>query len=350
MCERAALILAGGRAKRFQTSPEEWRDKALAKLFGIPLIVHVVKAVKNVVDEVIICVNDEARGALYSKVLKEHSISSAEFCVDEEFARVKGPLTAIATGLKNSKADYCAVLPCDVPLIQPTVVDHLLNVVKSSSVAVPTWPDGRLESLILTCERAVAAQISITLCELGRGRPDDIVRGASKVNFVSTVGELKKFDPDLKSFVNINLPKDLEALPKRIGGKGPITSSLNLSIGCPDVSEFKRLRTALDYIREGKLHEASCIFSSLSANMEEKRLSFWGAIIRENEGEALLRLSTQSEGGMEGHNYTKANEAFIKAAEDYRLEAEFYERNQVDFLAKRARIDEKRNALRYLKS
>ncbi|MEM3550604.1 MAG: molybdenum cofactor guanylyltransferase [Candidatus Bathyarchaeia archaeon] len=339
MSERAALILAGGKAKRFQTSLEEWRDKALAKLFGVPLIVHVVKAAKNVVDEIIICVNNEARSAIYSKVLKEHSISSVKFCIDEEFAGVKGPLTAIATGLKNSKADYCTVLPCDVPLIKPMVIDHLLNAVKGSSVAVPTWPDGRLESLMLTCERAFAAQISIALCELGRRRPDDIVRGACKVNFVSTIGELKKLDPELKSFVNINFLKDLEALPKRVGGKGPITSSLNLSIGCPDMSEFKQLKKASEYIGEGKFFEASDLFSSLSANMEERGLNFWSAIIRENEGEALLK----------GCNYIKVNEAFTKAAEDYRLEAEFYERNQVGFLAKRARIDEQRVKLRYLK-
>ncbi len=32
MTKRAALILAGGKARRFQVKQEEWQDKALAEL------------------------------------------------------------------------------------------------------------------------------------------------------------------------------------------------------------------------------------------------------------------------------------------------------------------------------
>jgi hypothetical protein len=43
---------------------------------------------------------------------------------------------------------------------------------------------------------------------------------------------------------------------------------------------------------------------------------------------------------MRGDNCLKSKVAFMKAAENYRLEASFYEKNQVYFLAKRARVDE----------
>ena len=59
MTKRAALILAGGKARRFQRKQEEWQDKALAELFGKPLLVHVAESACGVVDEVVVCINDE---------------------------------------------------------------------------------------------------------------------------------------------------------------------------------------------------------------------------------------------------------------------------------------------------
>jgi molybdopterin-guanine dinucleotide biosynthesis protein A len=349
MTKRAALILAGGQAKRFQVGQEEWKDKALARLFGKPLLVHVVEAINNVVDEIIVCVNDEARKSLYSKALNEYSISYVKFCVDQKFAHVKGPIAAIATGLKSANAHYCAVLSCDVPLMQPIVVDYLFNAVIDSSVAVPIWPDGRLESLIITCERPTAAQIAVALCELGRRRPDDMIRGASRVNFVSTVGDLKNLDPEFKSFVNINFREDLIRLPTRAVENGPIKESLHLKFGCPSTPELEQLKTASEYHRKGKFLEASTIFSSMSTHLESEGLNFWAAISRDNEGEALLSLSRQGDMKMKEDNYVKSKAAFKKAAENYGLEAEVYEKNQVGFLVKRARTDEMWSSSRSLK-
>jgi molybdopterin-guanine dinucleotide biosynthesis protein A len=59
--KRAALILAGGKSQRFQSKRREWRDKALSHLSGKPLLVHVVQNANEVVDEVVVCVNDETR-------------------------------------------------------------------------------------------------------------------------------------------------------------------------------------------------------------------------------------------------------------------------------------------------
>ena len=70
MVKRAALILAGGKARRFQTIDAVWRDKALAELDGKPLLIHAIENVQGVVDEVAVCVNDEERKAKYAQILK----------------------------------------------------------------------------------------------------------------------------------------------------------------------------------------------------------------------------------------------------------------------------------------
>jgi len=341
MTKKAALILAGGQARRFQVKREEWKDKALARLYGKPLIVHVVEAVNNLVDSIVICVNEEARKPLYSEVLRKYSIGYVKFCVDERFPYVKGPITAIATGLKSTDADYCVVLPCDVPLMQPAVIEHLFNAVRDSSVAVPIWPDGRLESLIITCKRPITSQIAVALCKLGRRRPDDIIRGASRATFVSTVGDLKDLDPEFKSFVNINFREDLTRLPTRVVEDGPIKETLRLAIGCPRTPEWEQLETALEYSRGGKFLEASDMFSSLSSRFENRKLNFWAGITRENEGRSLYNLSEmQQNARFKKDYYVQSKIAFTKAAENYELEAEFYEKNQLSFLAKRAKTDE----------
>jgi molybdopterin-guanine dinucleotide biosynthesis protein A len=78
MTKRAAIILAGGKGKRFQSQPEIWQDKALAKLFDKPLLVHAVESVRKAVGEIVICVNDEARKAMYAQILEKHGVSDVK--------------------------------------------------------------------------------------------------------------------------------------------------------------------------------------------------------------------------------------------------------------------------------
>ena len=75
MGKRAALILAGGRARRFQSIDKTWQDKALAELSGKPLLIHAIENVRDVVDEIVVSVNDEQRKTKYAQTLKEHAIN-----------------------------------------------------------------------------------------------------------------------------------------------------------------------------------------------------------------------------------------------------------------------------------
>lgn len=70
MNRRAALILSGGKARRFQSTGEDWQDKALAVLSGKPLLIQAVENVQDIVDEVAVCVNDEERKTKYTQIPK----------------------------------------------------------------------------------------------------------------------------------------------------------------------------------------------------------------------------------------------------------------------------------------
>lgn len=70
MAKRAALILAGGKARRFQSIDKVWQDKALAELSGKPLLIHAIENVKNLVDEIAVSVKDEERKQKYEQIRK----------------------------------------------------------------------------------------------------------------------------------------------------------------------------------------------------------------------------------------------------------------------------------------
>ncbi len=338
MVKRAALILAGGKARRFQTGREEWRDKALALLSGKPLLIHAIENVQSVVDEVVVCVNDEERQKKYAQILRKHCLN-VKISIDEKISHISGPNVAIMSGLKAVHADYCLTLPCDMPFLQPKVAEYMFNEAEGFEVAVPMWPNGRLETLIMVLERPHSLEIAETLCQLKRPRSDDIPRGASKTLLVSPVNHIKTLDPELKSFININSKEDLTRLQTR-RSHGPVTENLPLSLGVLSISDLWLLREGAKKLQEGKLLEAQKTFAFCAGNLEVCNSFFWAALAEESLGEALLTLAhKQSEVQSESELDFEGKEAYLRAANSYRIEAKIYENNRALLLAERALAD-----------
>jgi molybdopterin-guanine dinucleotide biosynthesis protein A len=338
MTKRAALILAGGKSRRFQFKGGKWEDKALATLSGKPLLIRAVENVRGIVDEVAVSVNDEERGARYAEVLKKHAIKAVRIVVDEK-NDISGPTVAIMSGLRCVQGDYCLTLPCDMPFLQPKVADYLFRQAEGFDVAVPMWPNGRLETLLTVLARQSGLEITGALCKLKRPRSDDIQRGASKILLASTVDEIRTLDPELKSFININSKEDLSRLQTR-RAHGPVTENLRLNLSVLSISDLQLLREGARMVQEGKLSHAASTFASCASNFEVCGSFFWAAVSWENQGEALLKLSMQqvdpkaaAEADFEG------KEAFVKGANNYRLEAEMHEENRCMLLAQRALAD-----------
>ncbi len=339
MTKRAGIVLAGGKAERFQENNGTWQDKALAELSGKPLIVHAVENLRKVVDEIVICVNDGARKAQYTSVLAKNGINNVRLLVDEKIDHLGGPLVAIYTGLKAVEAEFCITLPGDMPMVQPAVIEYMFGELKDSRVVVPVCPNGRLETLVMVLERGSALEIASTLCQLKRPRSDDIIRGALKVLFVSTVGEIMALDPELKSFVNINSREDLARLQPRCVD-GPVTQNIRLNLGSLPLAELEHLREASVLCQEGKFVEASRVFSSCADHFEGKELFFWAALSRENEGKSLLSgFKNQLKSELFSEHVVAGRKALLEAAKNYGFEAEVHESCGCVFLSERARSD-----------
>jgi molybdenum cofactor guanylyltransferase len=330
MTKRAALILAGGKAKRFQNGNVNWQDKALARLSGKPLLVHAILNVSGVVDETIICVNNEARKKQYTEVLAEYGLDNLKLVTDEKIENYGGPLLAILTGLKFTNADFCLTLPADMPLLKPQVANYLFQNAKGNNTTVPMWPNGKLENLVMILKTYEISEVIKTLFQMNRSRPLDIIRAASKVMLINIEGEIRTLDPEMRSFVNINSPQDLILLKAR-QTQGPVTKNIEINLGDLPIAKIKQLQEVLTKI---KFDPTIVEFLSFIAKyFEESKMFFWGAISREKIGKSLLELESIG-------TDAKGKAALLQAAKNYSFEASIYENNQCLLLAERARADQ----------
>lgn len=195
----SALILAGGLGSRLG-----YREKALIDINGRPLIQLIIEMLENVVDSIIISVRDRAQGELLASSLSH----VYRFAYDEE--RNMGPMSGILSGLLSCEDEYCFIAACDMPFINNDVVRLLFKRCVDHDAAIPRWEDGFLEPLhaVYRC----APMIRETKKAIERG--EKIILAPvfrMNVNFVP-VDEIRRFDPDLRTFININTNEDIQEL------------------------------------------------------------------------------------------------------------------------------------------
>lgn len=208
---RSAIVLAGGKSRRLGMY------KALLRIKGKSMITHVIDAcIATPVDEVIVVVsNDEQRRDL------AESIRGAVVVKDrsEEYP-VSGPLLGMVTGLRSTSSDHSFLVGCDAPLIQPEVIERLFGRVEASDATyavVPTWPNGYIEPLMAVYNTRRAIESIEKVIKEGEKDLRSMIERLGKVDYVSTE-LLRKHDPKLLSFFNVNTIEDLEKLQKLLEG------------------------------------------------------------------------------------------------------------------------------------
>lgn len=192
------LILVGGDGKRFG------RGKAFFEINGKPMIQHVVERVSKLSEEIVVSCRVGRK-----KLAK--MFPNAGIVVDKE--ERKGALTGLVSALPEIASEYTVVVTCDCPMIKPEVIELLFERAKNHGGAVPRWPNGYVEPLqaVYNTEklRAAAEEVwgerKMRLAEVLNRIPDLV--------YVQTE-KLMEVDPKLKSFANVNSPKDIELVVK----------------------------------------------------------------------------------------------------------------------------------------
>ena len=188
MSEIVGAILVGGKSRRYG------RNKALEVFQGEPLIERQLRKVQALFPEVFIITN-EPRDYLHLEVTLLRDVIPG-----------LGPLGGIYTALLFAQGKSVFVTACDMPFLQPAVVQHMVQLSKNNDVVVPEKEEG-LEPLHAIYSARCLPHIRKML-DLGRFHVVSFF-SAVKVCRLSQK-ELLEFDPRGLSFFNINTPDDME--------------------------------------------------------------------------------------------------------------------------------------------
>ena len=200
---KTAIILAGGFSERFG------QDKGLVQMAGKPLVLHVFERAYKAVDEVTVVVSSLRQREAYSSLLP----NGTRILVDIEDSQ--SPLVGALTGFADARGDYSILLPCDTPFISEEVVKLLFEMSQGMDAAIPRWPNGYIEPLQAVYGTDSALRAAEEAIRKGGMRLLSMISLLGKVRYLSTE-VIKKVDPDLITFFNINTPADLKKTEKLI--------------------------------------------------------------------------------------------------------------------------------------
>ena len=192
--ELGAVILAGGRGVRLP-------DKCFRTLRGKELIVHVFEKIYVITREIVVAVKSGEQSNRVQRLLREARIVLDE--TDEE-----APLAGFLSGLRAIKSQYVFVAPCDTPFIQPQVIRLLFQHAVELDGAFVVKGEGTLEPLCAVYHRDRAIRAAEDSIKARRMSMHDMLQGLEKLVRVP-VDEIRKFDPELLTFWNINTPEEL---------------------------------------------------------------------------------------------------------------------------------------------
>ncbi len=188
---RSAIILAGGGSTRMRS------DKGLRKLVGEPLVMHVVRRLSELVDEVFLVLGSEAQRALYLRAIGKE----AEILVD--LYGDGSPLVGALTGFMRARGEYALVTGCDMPFISREAVRLLFDEAEGFDGAVFQWPNGWVEPLLAVYRVEPSLRVAEELYRAGNLRLRMILLELPKVKMIP-IETLKGIDPKLLALHDVD--------------------------------------------------------------------------------------------------------------------------------------------------
>jgi molybdopterin-guanine dinucleotide biosynthesis protein A len=191
---KSGVILAGGRSTRMGM------DKCILTFQKKPMIYWPYVLLNGIVDEVIISIAEGKD----TETIREFIGDDAIFVEDEK--PNQGPLSGMYSSFKVAGGDYVAVIPCDSPLVHEDLYRRLFQIVEGGDAAVPKVANF-YEPLHAVYKRDAMLNAIQRVFKEGELRPKATYEYLKVIPFKEN--EIRKFDPDLRSFFNINTSSDV---------------------------------------------------------------------------------------------------------------------------------------------
>ncbi|MDD1674997.1 MAG: molybdenum cofactor guanylyltransferase [Methanomicrobiales archaeon] len=193
---KSAIILVGGEATR-----AGGMEKYFFRFKGKTFIERLIDTVRGTVDEILLVTKSEEQ-------CKRFAHFSPVICVPD-IRKGTGPIGGIHAGVLHAKGDLVFIAACDMPCINRNVIEFLFSRINDHDAIIPCWDHDRLEPLHAVYRREVLLRYLATHTSLSLR---DMVRHLD-AHYVS-VEDLRKMDPSLSTFTNINRIEDLACIPE----------------------------------------------------------------------------------------------------------------------------------------
>lgn len=200
---RSAVILAGGRGRRMGMA-----EKTFLEFEGKTILERLLESLFRAVDEVILSVRDKTQEKKFRSVLEKFPAREIRFCFDT--LEDAGPLEGIRAGLLESRSEYSFVCAGDMPFVDSRVIDLLFEKAIGHDAALPRWEDRKYEPLHAVYSKKMIPEIEKAF-EKGRCSVLTPVFEMKDIVFVK-VSEIRKIDPELRTFVNINTVDEMQRI------------------------------------------------------------------------------------------------------------------------------------------
>lgn len=187
---RGAIVLAGGRSLRMGD------DKAGLRLAGETMLSRVVTRLRETFEEIVIVAGPN------SVVAPEVLISGSRLVRD--LVAFEGPVSALRMGLETIRAGVGFACACDLPFLSPSLAAAVCAMSEGHQAAIPLV-EGRLQMLQAAYRRSCVQALDDMI-----GRADRQLNRLVDSIDARIVGEdeMRAYDPELISFLNVNTPAD----------------------------------------------------------------------------------------------------------------------------------------------
>ena len=189
----SAIILTGGKSSRMG------RPKALLLFDGEPLIVHVVRTIERLFTDIVVV------------AAPEQELPPLPVTLVRDEVAYQGPVGGIHYGLRATRREVGFVTSCDVPFLNLALISYLTSQISNYDVVVPFWQE-RLQPLFAVYRRSVAPLLQDQL-ERGELRPIYLYKKVPTREVRED--EIRRFDPEGLSFLNMNTPEDYQSALRR---------------------------------------------------------------------------------------------------------------------------------------
>ncbi|MHA1150661.1 MAG: molybdenum cofactor guanylyltransferase [Promethearchaeota archaeon] len=207
----AFVILIGGKSTRFGT------DKGIYEFQGKPLISYQLDILANCNKDIFLVAHSTQQIKNYIEKIDYRKIIG--FITDDlnilSDKELRIPMLGIYSALKELKAlNYknAFILSCDMPMIKREIIKLLIKHLKDFDCCIPRWENGFLEPLFAIYSVDKTLKRARQNLENKTFKLTNLIDENWKVNYISIEHLIKPLDKDLRTFININGPIDVEKL------------------------------------------------------------------------------------------------------------------------------------------